>query len=509
MSYNFKVGDRVIHKPTSRVGYGKGTIQSIKPYNYSGKTSSIAKVCFDIEPADHKQTREIIVDFLTPETTNDSISNKNFFQIGDHVTHSILGKGIVQRLQSSDVAEVLFDNKQIISVKLSDLAYIETEVISDTEVSEDDKGNSLLVIPSNYNDQTCYSTVSKKVVGYLKDKYPSDGFVSVKSYTENHGIIGVITVSGKGIVVFKLIENAIPVDMVASPLFEQMANAQHYYPLKKYYIDKFLQSKKLCYFVDDNNKTLRFPLRFVLLYQNIKLEKKSDIERIKSTLKNRDIFFSNFFSPLDNNDLFSNFENHKQPFEEISRGYFGSILERVIPENATLIQVKPITKRTNSISANPEFHPITGSEREFSALSLDDRQIKSINDTKPGHYLTLANPGTGKSVLLVSKAYRIQSIKNNNHVLITCYNNNLAEHHSIFAEICGLKTKNLHISTFHRLAFDLVGKIDPDYIRSHPYSEESENYDAIIDRFEELVKQGLVQTNLNVMGLSYLPWIRA
>ena len=495
---NFKIGDRVIHKPYGGSGYGAGIIKNLRAYQNSGKTSAIADVLFDVIPADKKQLRSILVDFLILEK-NAIKEFKSTFNIGDHVFHSKFGNGMVQALPSAFTAEVSFDNSKIVRVAVKELVHRKIEVITEEEVETSEIDGGLRVIPSNYADQSCYSTNAKRLFHYLKNKYHEDGFVSVKSYKENDGVIGILAISSKGIVVYKLIETELSIDMVCSPLFEQMSNAQHYTPLKSYFVEKFLQSKSLCHFVDDKNKILKFPLRFVLLYQNIQIEKKTDAEKLCRVLKNKDIFFKNFTTPFEDNDLFSHFEKHDSPFKGIPHNYIGSILERVIPENATLVNIQPINSSHIPSSANPEFYPITGMEREFSALCLDDSQIKAINDTKPGHYLTLANPGTGKSVLLVSKAYRIQSIKKNNHVLITCYNKNLAEHHSIFAEISGLKTKNLHIATFHRLALDLVGTVDPGFIRNHPFNEEDDNYDLVIDRLEELVNQRKVQTFLNAV----------
>ena len=498
---NFKIGDRVKHKPSCGSGYGAGTIKSLKPYHNAEKTSFIAEVLFDVVPSDKKQLRSILVEFLISEQAAEKkVEEKNeHFQIGDHVSHSRFGNGIVQSLIAAQVAEVSFDSGKKIAVGFNELIRIKAEIITDVESKNEEEEVGLRVIPSNYADQSCYSANAKRLLSYLKTQYPEGGFVSLKSYSENDGEIGVLVVPSKGIIVFKLIETSLSADMVCSPLFEQMANAQHYNALKSYYIDKFLQSKSLCHFIDDKNKILKFPVRFVLLYQNVQIDRKADLEKIRLTHKNKDIFFRYFSSPFEGNDLFSHFEKYESPFTGISKDYYASIIERIIPENATLVQVKPASEKKTIVSTNPEFYPITGTEREFSALCLDDTQIKAINDTKPGHYLTLANPGTGKSVLLVSKAYRIQSIKKNNHVLITCYNKNLAEHHSIFAEISGLKTQNLHISTFHRLALELVGKVDPGFIRNHPFNEEEDNYDSVIDRLEELVKQGKVQTLLNAI----------
>lgn len=502
-----KIGDRVVHRV-----YGEGIVQGIRPF----QGTFVAEVVFDnaMNGSDVKQ-RTIMIDFLDKSkfpskplyrsqptiayNGNTTIKNNFQYHVGDRVVHSYFGEGEVTTIRSSMYIGVRFKkNNQERFVQSKELSSMPIEVIHETEEYIEDESSALKVIPSNYANQSCYTTSAKRLLTYLKKQYSEEGFVSITSYQKNDGEIGVFVLPKKGIVVFKLIESVVPISAVCSPAFETLAITLNYQPLKKYYLDKFLQSRTMCEFIDDDNKMLRFPFRFVLLYQNISIDSKSDMEMVRKALKSRDIYFKNFTSPFADNEVFSHFEIYSKGFEKIPAELYGSILERVIPENATLISISPPTEKKAIGSANPMFHPITGQEREFSALCLDDSQIKAINDTKPGHYLTLANPGTGKSVLLVSKAYRIQSMQDQNNVLITCFNKNLAEHHSIFAEVSGLKTPYLHISTFHRLATDLLKQIDPTFMRDCVGDEENA-FDVAIDRLYELIKLGKVQSNLNAI----------
>lgn len=295
-----------------------------------------------------------------------------------------------------------------------------------------------------------------------------------------------------------MFDNEFPDELFSSPLFDSLVSNQ-YEPLKKYYYDLFLQSKNMCVFKNDSYKLLKFPLRFVILYQKVDLYKLKIEIRNTINLSNKNVYFKKFISPLKNNELFSNFEPYDYSFKAIDTKMFGSIIERVVPENATLIDIEPKNKiLVTKESHDARFEPITGKEREFSALCLDDSQIKAINDTKPGHYLTLANPGTGKSVLLISKAYRLQSMNKNAHVLITCYNKNLAEHHTIFSEVSGMKNSYLHINTFHKFVRDILAKVDPGFIQEHIIDDDNA-FNKIVDRFESLLNSGKIQTKLNAI----------
>lgn len=95
---------------------------------------------------------------------------------------------------------------------------------------------------------------------------------------------------------------------------------------------------------------------------------------------------------------------------------------------------------------------ITGKELEYSTFLLDEDQVKYINEMGIGHRVLLANAGAGKSVLVLSRAYRYASTHKKERVLITCYNNNLADAYK-FKNSCANfgHNNNLYIMTFHKL----------------------------------------------------------
>lgn len=486
-----KVGCRVEHKT-----FGMGTIVALDDgHDY-------VEVDFD-NPTDGKKRRPIMLSFLKvyipKKPENQSQSNE--FVKGDIVYNEQFGEGIIVDRRGFFKSLVKFKNtgreETILNMHLTKVI---EDIIGEDEISDEEINSAFKIIPSNYSDQTCYSTNAKRLMTFLRKKYTGDGIATIKAYPEGDGEIGVLIVPDKGIVVFKMMNQELTADMLASTMFEPLANNQ-YSSLKNHYTKNFLMSKNLCVFKNDSYKILKYPTRFVLVYQNVDVSKMTSEEKNKIRISNKNILFKNFSSHIYGNELFSNFEEYdKASFTSIGSKMYGSIIERVVPENATLIDIVP--KEDVVVKAkenNPKFAPITGDEREFSALCLDDSQIRMINDTKPGHYLTLANPGTGKSVLLVSKAYRIQSIKNNNNVLITCYNKNLAEHHLTFAQVSGMKTPYLHIQTFHKLVRDLLLKKDPTFVRSLNIEDNENDFDRMIDRFEHFVDSGIIQTNFNAI----------
>lgn len=495
MSSIFNLNQRVKHAK-----FGLGKVVSFSEEN------NRVTVRFDKE-FEGKIERTFVSNFLEvveeeikkPNPVNNSNSkSKEEIKIGDVVIHNEYGEGIVTERKGFFRFVVKFKkNSQSMVVLTNTLTKIENNIIDDDELVDTQISSSFKVVPSNYSEQNSYSTSAKRVLTFLRKKYPDKGIATIKSYKENDGEVGVFIIPNKGVIVFKLFDLELTAEMLLNPMFNAIYSNQ-YETFKNYYHNNFLQAKSLCKY-DDTQKILKYPIRFVFLFQNVDILKLANENKDKIICNNPNFMFKNFSSSISNNDIFSSFECYDNSFVQINEKDYGAIIERVVPENATLID---IVQSKNVIIPKtidkPSFVPITGKEREFSALCLDDSQIRAINETKPGHYLTLANPGTGKSVLLISKAYRLQSINKNNNILITCYNKNLAEHHTIFAEVSGMKTPRLHISTFHRFIIELIKKADPKFLVQLDVDDDK-NFDFIVDRFEELLNLNKIETKLNAI----------
>jgi hypothetical protein len=93
---------------------------------------------------------------------------------------------------------------------------------------------------------------------------------------------------------------------------------------------------------------------------------------------------------------------------------------------------------------------------EYKVFDLEPEQVKIINDIKPGHYLMLANAGSGKSVILLSKAIKLSQKNPSQKVLLTCFNANLADVYKFKRDFAGIDQRNLFIMTFHKFIFDYI-----------------------------------------------------
>lgn len=208
-------------------------------------------------------------------------------------------------------------------------------------------------------------------------------------------------------------------------------------------------------------KILKFPYKHMILFQDILNNKVELDEKQVKTLS--EYVSCKFFNPIDRKMHIKYIEDLKI-FEYIRKEYDHSfkniteleqkaIFERLAPEYTVVMnELERVHVPNKNIQYSEEAMKITGDELEYKTFFLDEYQVGIVNDMGRGHRVILANPGAGKSVLLLSKAFKYASMYKDSKILLTCYNNNLADSYCFkrscanFGDNC-----NLHIMTFHKL----------------------------------------------------------
>ena len=186
---------------------------------------------------------------------------------------------------------------------------------------------------------------------------------------------------------------------------------------------------------DGNVKVLKFPYKHIMVFASTdRLAVRCEEYKLNkfaayATAKN--------FTPINNKEktlkrsdlnIFSGYrKDYDLNFKCISEDESKAIFEQLAPEYTVVIPEKErieisTAKRT---SHTEEELYITGKEKEFKTFFLDDEQVNIVNDMGKGHRVILANPGAGKSVLLLSKAFKYASMYKESKILLTCYNANL------------------------------------------------------------------------------------
>lgn len=258
----------------------------------------------------------------------------------------------------------------------------------------------------------------------------------------------------QGLVTFSIVQGNI--DAAQVPMLQMMAET-----IEKSIYERLLNSKLLIV-RHDNKKRLKFPYKHLYIFVN---------EDVPVTSCEQDILSSfapysavRFFIPTMAKsrpeyvkDLCI-FDDIRMPYDSNFSGISGeeslAIFERLAPEYTVVMKEKetvevPITEK----SFPDESEAITGDEVEYRTFYLDDYQIGQINDMGRGHRVILANAGAGKSVLLLSKAFKYTGLYKGSNVLLTCFNNNLADSYR-FKKSCAAMSGNdrkLFVLTLHKL----------------------------------------------------------
>ena len=276
------------------------------------------------------------VEFID-DVGNEYVSNGYKFIVGKDVNHDTYGIGTIVSLYEKNVL-LKYDNgyRLIEYSKLEPTDVDLTEEIVEREVESDD----FVIIPSHYAESEYYSTLTKNVLTWVRKHFDS-GFASAQSFVdEKQNTLGLIVEKNKGVIVFKIIDgiNNDNIDIALDSL------RFIYDDDNQFYIRKFLNSKKLCnYSKDGSKKILKFPLRFVYVLPNVEYND-LNIEQRRKFNECKYAYARRFKS---GNLLLDNFEEYDPSFDKIDAKLYPNILERIIPENCTLLLSNSKNKEVN------------------------------------------------------------------------------------------------------------------------------------------------------------------
>lgn len=207
-------------------------------------------------------------------------------------------------------------------------------------------------------------------------------------------------------------------------------------------------------------KTLKFPYKHTIIFPD---EKQGKVAASAEQLKRLYAYATyGFFQPITSRGQertikeLKIFDGVRKPYDSSFKGLSElecrAIFERLAPEYTVIMTeiegISVVEKKNVVIQKDMR---ITGNELEYKTFFLDEYQVAQVNDMGTGHRVILANPGAGKSVLLLSKAFKYASMYKESKVLLTCYNNNLADSYN-FKRACANfgDNSNLYIMTFHK-----------------------------------------------------------
>lgn len=242
-----------------------------------------------------------------------------------------------------------------------------------------------------------------------------------------------------------------------------------------------LLDSKLLIVKNGNKKALKFPYKHIIVFHEETVGKttltKTEICELQNyvTLDGfRPITSDGKEKRIEDLKLFEGIrKSYDDTFKLLSELECRAIFERLAPEY-TVVMNETINVRIaeNRMLVTEEDLFITGNELEYKTFFLDEYQVGIVNDMGKGHRVILANPGAGKSVLLLSKAFKYASLYKTSNVLLTCYNNNLADSYNFKRECANFieksssegngvpkNNRNLFIMTFHKLVKKIYDEV--------------------------------------------------
>lgn len=124
-------------------------------------------------------------------------------------------------------------------------------------------------------------------------------------------------------------------------------------------------------------------------------------------------------------------------------------------------------------------------------LRLDKKQVDEVNAIKKGHQLILACAGSGKSVILIAKCFKLASLDKNRKFILLCYNKNLRDYFRWQIDEAGFADRNVECLTIHQL----FSKLIDEYHIPRPFGDSNNDayYDAVADRVLHAIKVGTIK----------------
>lgn len=218
--------------------------------------------------------------------------------------------------------------------------------------------------------------------------------------------LGMYISPSEGLVTFSIYSGMIN----AMPVFSYIAYVQ----MVEGKIYERLLDSKLLIVRNGEKKALKFPYKHIVMFPDEVVGKTTVSKDDLQQLRNYATFDS--FRPITSDGKEKRIEDLKifagirkaydKTFKSLSELECRAIFERLAPEYTVVlnetINVCVAEKKTLVTEADLR---ITGKELEYKTFFLDEYQVGVVNDMGKGHRVILANPGAGKSVLLLSKVF--------------------------------------------------------------------------------------------------------
>ena len=243
----------------------------------------------------------------------------------------------------------------------------------------------------------------------------------------------------------------------------------------------------------DDGKLL-FPVSIVYLFPDTLFESLSEKAKNSEVIKHHCLFaeWTDKIKPtsIAEQEVSSILSNPNESYDgqlPISEKLRDIILNRIAPwatiPKLTQIDIirAQIRQKEAKISKTAK---VTKDDSMVDVLRLDKKQLDEVNAIKHGHQLILACAGSGKSVLLIAKCFKLASMDKSRKFIILCYNKNLRDYYRWQINEAGFAERNVECYSFHQLCRFLLKE-------NHIPLPVTKDEDAFFQQSAFLVKKGI------------------
>lgn len=286
----------------------------------------------------------------------------------------------------------------------------------------------------------------------------------------------------EGIMLFRFFDADIP--LIVSTTIKAMGNPIVYSVLENDIRSKLEGSN---YLVRENG-SLRFAVNISFAFPNV------DFSQVETELSETEKDFC-FRHVLFKNDIHLLRKEGKKilleklsPADGINEKIVNNIFQRLCPE--ITIPRKFILDDHATISIKEA--ALSQMDRSVQSYRLDNWQIDIVNRINKGNQLILACAGSGKSVLLISKCFKLASLNPGEDFLITCYNRNLNNYYQWAILQAGFIDKNVRCTTFLGLCNQLLEKNEIPLPAKYP-QQQNDYYDRLFEKANDALATGRIK----------------
>ena len=286
----------------------------------------------------------------------------------------------------------------------------------------------------------------------------------------------------EGILLLRFFDTDMP--LVATTTIKAMSNMV-FKVLENDVKSKLEESK---YLVRESGN-LRFALNISFVFPNVeRLQIDSDLGDAEKDFCDTHVLFKNDIQTLRKEGK-ALLLTRLQPADDITEDRVNNIFQRLCPE--ITIPRKFILDDHSSITIKEA--ALTQIDRAVQSYRLDTWQIDIVNRINRGHQLILACAGSGKSVLLISKCFKLASLNPNEFFLLTCYNRNLNNYYQWAISQAGFLDRNVRCTTFLGLCRQLLESNGIPLPTKYSNQKDDDYYDRLFEKANEALAEGRIK----------------